>query len=78
MDKRDEPIQFKIERKLGVLGPSGKDWTTELNLVSWNGREAKLDIRSWNPAHDRMGKGIALNRDEAVQLRDALTAYLGE
>ncbi len=78
MDRRNEPIEFKIHRKIAVLGPSGKDWTVELNLVGWNGREPKLDIRSWDPAHEHMGKGIALTRDEAVNLRNALAAYLEE
>ncbi|HPB65265.1 MAG TPA: PC4/YdbC family ssDNA-binding protein [Spirochaetales bacterium] len=65
-----------MDRRLAVLGPSGKDWTVELNLVSWNGREPKLDLRSWDPSHERMGKGIALTRDEAEKLRDALADYL--
>ncbi|PKL26790.1 MAG: hypothetical protein CVV47_01090 [Spirochaetae bacterium HGW-Spirochaetae-3] len=50
----------------------------ELNLVSWNGREPKLDVRSWDPSHSRMGKGIALTKEEAERLRDALGAYLAE
>ena len=78
MDMNHDVIQFKIERALAALGPSGKDWAVELNLVSWNGREPKLDVRSWDPTHTRMGKGIALTREEAERLRDALTAYLAE
>lgn len=78
MDRHDEAIQFKVERRLAVLGPSGKDWSVELNLVSWNGRPAKLDVRSWDPSHERMGKGIALTREEAERLRDALAQYLAE
>ena len=78
MDRHDETFQFRIDRRLAALGPSGKDWTVELNLVSWNGREPKLDIRSSDPTHQRMGKGIALTRDEAVRLRDSLSDYLAE
>jgi hypothetical protein len=78
MDRKNDPIEFKIARRIAVLGPSGKDWSMELNMVGWNGREPKLDIRTWDPSHERMGKGIALTRDEAVKLRDALTAYLSE
>jgi len=76
VDRNRDLIQFRIDRRLAVLGPSGKDWTVELNLVSWNGREPKLDLRSWDPSHERMGKGIALTRDEAEKLRDALADYL--
>ncbi|OHD26939.1 MAG: hypothetical protein A2Y38_21030 [Spirochaetes bacterium GWB1_59_5] len=78
MDRNKDAIEFKITRRLAVLGPSGKDWSVELNVVSWNAREPKLDIRSWDPSHERMGKGIALTRDEAEKLRAALTDYLAE
>lgn len=78
MDRNNETIEFKVTRRLAVLGPSGKNWAVELNLVSWNAREPKLDIRSWDPSHERMGKGIALTREEAEKLRDALDAYLAE
>ena len=78
MDRKSDPIEFKIARRIAVLGPSGKEWSMELNLVGWNGREPKLDIRTWDPSHERMGKGIALTKDEAEKLRDALTTYLAE
>ena len=78
MARFDEPIRFNIEKEIAVLGPSGKNWTLELNLVSWNDRPAKIDIRSWSPDHEKMGKGITLSREEGEKLRDALTAYLAE
>jgi hypothetical protein len=78
VDKKNEPIEFKVARRIAVLGPSGKDWSMELNLVGWNGREPKLDIRTWDPSHERMGKGITLTREEAAKLKDALAAYLSE
>lgn len=76
MDSMKDAIEFKLVQPIAVLGPSGKSWNMELNLVSWNGREPKLDIRTWDPAHQRMGKGITMTREEAARLRDALTAYL--
>lgn len=78
MINNKDAIEFKLIRRLAVLGPSGKNWAVELNLVSWNAREPKLDIRSWDPSHERMGKGIALSHEEAEKLRDALTVYLAE
>ncbi len=74
--KDDLEIKFEIAKALGVLGESARGWKTELNLVSWNEREPKLDIRSWDPEHKRMGKGITLTKDEGKALRDALDAYL--
>ncbi len=41
-------------------------------MVSWNDRSPKIDIRDWAPEHERMGKGITLNREEILQLRDIL------
>jgi len=29
-----------------------KGWTNKLNLISWNGREPKYDIRDWAPKHE--------------------------
>ena len=53
-------IKYEIEEELGKLAESGKGWTKELNLVSWNGKEAKYDLRDWAPEHGKMGKGSTL------------------
>ncbi len=71
-------IEFKIERHLGVIAEGSKGWKKELNLVSWNKRDAKLDIREWDPAHEKMGKGLTLTKDEAAKLVELLSAYLEE
>jgi hypothetical protein len=61
-------IEFSITKYIGVLGESSKGWKKELNLVSWNKREPKFDIRDWDPEHQKMGKGITLNQEEAAAL----------
>lgn len=66
-------IKFEIVQSLGVLSTSAKGWTKELNLVSWNGREPKYDIREWDENHEKMGKGITLSKDEF----DALLKIIG-
>ena len=63
-----DDFSFKITRHIGVLSTSGKGWTTELNMVSWSEREPKYDIRSWDPQHEKMSKGITLTKDELSQL----------
>lgn len=65
-------IKFEIEKCLGVLSTSKRGWTTELNLISWNGREPKYDIRSWSPDHSQMSKGITLTSDEITALSNLL------
>ena len=69
-------IQFEITKHIGVLSTSAKGWTKELNLVSWNGREAKYDLRDWSPDHLTMSKGITLSEEE-VQALKAILADLG-
>ncbi len=75
MDDAKE-IKFEIVRKLGVLSDGSRGWHKEVNLVSWNDREPKLDIRDWAEDHGRMGKGITLTAEEAQRLHDALAQYL--
>lgn len=65
-------IKFSIEKSYGVLSTNVKGWSKELNLISWNEREPKLDIREWSPDHSKMGKGVTLTTEEAIRLKELL------
>lgn len=65
-------FKFEITEHIGTISTSSKGWTKELNRVSWNGREAKLDLREWDPEHAKMGKGVTLTDEEARKLKDLL------
>jgi hypothetical protein len=65
-------INFEIKESIGVLSESAKGWRKELNLVSWNDREPKYDIREWSPEHDKMGKGVTLSKEEIKALKQVL------
>jgi hypothetical protein len=65
-------IKFEIKETVGVLSESAKGWTKELNLVSWNDRDPKYDIREWSPEHDKMGKGVTLSKEELKALKQLL------
>lgn len=65
-------IKFEIEKELVYISDSPKGFTKELNLITWNGKEAKYDLRDWSPEHEKMGKGITLSGDELKNLRDVL------
>lgn len=65
-------IKFEITKKIGVLSKSGKGWAKELNLISWNDREPKYDIREWSPDGQTMGKGVTLSKEELVTLKALL------
>lgn len=62
-------IKFEIVETIGVLSESAKGWKKELNLVSWNGREPKYDLREWSQDHQKMGKGVTLDKDEIAHLK---------
>lgn len=65
-------LKYEIVEEVEILSENPKGWRKEVNLVSWNEREPKYDIREWAPDHERMGKGVTLTKDEMVLLKEAL------
>ena len=66
-------IKFEIIKNIGVLSTSAKGWNKELNLIRWNEREPKYDLRDWAPDHAKMGKGVTLSKEELLALKDLLS-----
>lgn len=69
-------IKYKIVKHIGVISENPKGWKKELNLVSWNERDAKYDVREWAPDHEKMGKGITLTKEEISELKALLDSEL--
>ncbi len=65
-------FKYEIVEKIAVLSESSKGWRKELNLISWNDRDPKYDIREWSPEGDKMGKGVTLTLEEVAILKEAL------
>lgn len=65
-------IRFDITREIGVLSEGSRGWRKEINLVSWNDRQPKIDIRDWDEERVKMGKGITLNKEELLKLKELL------
>ena len=65
-------IKFEITKHIATLATSSRGWTKELNLVSWNDKEPKYDLREWSPDHEKMGKGVTLSAEEVRELKKAL------
>lgn len=65
-------IKFEITKSLGVLSEGSRGWQKEINLVCWNERKPKIDIREWAPGHEKMGKGVTLNCEEIKKLKQLL------
>ena len=75
--RRNDQVRFKMIDHIGVLSMKDTGWTREVNLVSWNGAPAKVDIREWNPEHSRMSRGITLFEEEAETLTRVLADRYG-
>ncbi|MBU5593226.1 hypothetical protein KQI89_15865 [Clostridium sp. MSJ-4] len=65
-------IKFEIKESIGSLSESSKGWKKELNLISWNDKEAKYDLRDWDSEHKKMGKGVTLSAEELKELKELL------
>lgn len=76
MAKSDKPEKgqfvFDLKRHIGVLSTSPKGWTKEVNLISWNNGNVKVDIRDWDPDREHMSRGITLHFEEAKELAKLL------
>lgn len=65
-------FKYEIVKNLGIISQPNNGWIKELNLISWNGREPVYDLRTWDEAHERMGKGITLTDDDLKNLKSLL------
>ena len=68
-------VTFEIMEHIGVLDTYDnreQAWTKEVNIVSWNGGPAKIDIRDWSADHERMSRGITLTEQQAEKLTKSL------
>ena len=71
-------IQYEIVKEIAVLSTGESGYTKEINLISWNGKEPKYDIRSFSPNREKCGKGVTLTEAEAEKLLAALEKVLSE
>jgi hypothetical protein len=65
-------IKYEITKKIGVLSQTASGWAKQLNLIRWNDRDPKYDIREWSPDGGKMGKGVTLSREEMLALKELL------
>ena len=67
-----QEFSYEIIEEIATLSENAKGWRKELNLVSWNGRPPKFDLRDWAPNHEKMGKGMTFTNEEIEQLKKKL------
>ena len=72
-------FEYEIVEPIATLSENN-GYTVELNLISFNGAEPKIDIRRWDKRNGatQMLKGVALTVEEAQALKNNLVRYFGE
>ena len=58
-----------------MIEEQDKGWKREVNAVAWNSGIPRIDIRSWNPDHTKMSRGICVPIDEGKKLAGFLHDY---
>lgn len=58
---------YEITKEILSL-PEKNGWHKEVNMVSWYGKEPRLDIRQWQEDRSKKGKGITLTKEEALMI----------
>lgn len=64
-------IKYTIVEHLGVINERA-GFKKEVNLVSWNEGNPKIDIREWNEDHTKLTKGITLSLSECKKIKALL------
>ena len=70
-------MTLEVIKKIALISGSETGFRKELNIVSWNGRDPKYDLRSWSPEGMAL-KGLTLTEDEAKELQKALNDLFNE
>lgn len=66
-------FNYDIKKTFEIVSEKSDDkFTLELNLISYRGKEDKFDLRRWDQSCDKMLKGLALDKEEIIALRDIL------
>lgn len=69
--------KYNIRERIGILSGDEDAYSKQVNLISWNGGTAKIDIRGWNP-EGKPQKGIVLTEEEARNLQEVLEDYFSK
>lgn len=62
----ENKIEFKVLEECGTLSTNANGWELKLRYMSWNGKDAKYDLRSWK--EDKCSKGITFTGEELESL----------
>lgn len=69
-------LKYEIKEKILSVNDGRSDWNLELNLISWNDKAPKYDLRKWSQDGTKMSKGLTMNEDEAILLFQKADEFL--
>lgn len=64
-------MEYEIIKKLGIAEGDPDGYRIEMNIISWDGRPPKLDIRKWQPNGNPSG-GVCIGENGLKKLREIL------
>ena len=64
-------FKYDVLAELGII-EAGTNYDIIAKIISWNGKEPKLDIRKWNKEDGKMSKGISISLDCVDRLKEVL------
>lgn len=66
---------YDLKEKFGIISEKDDgEKTLELNLISYDGKTDKYDLRRWDRSTDKMLKGITLEKSEIIKLKELLNS----
>lgn len=72
MGNDDFTFKFEIIEHIETLS-SYKKTAREFNIVKWNDRAPKYDIRSWDIKHKHPEKGICITKEQLSEIIEAIS-----
>lgn len=78
MRKDQSNYNFKILENIGVVSEKPNGWTLELNIVSFNGRDARYDLREWRNDHTELRNGARFSESDLKPLMELIRKHLEE
>ena len=69
--------KLNILQKIAVLGKTEDEWSREFNIVSFNERAPRFDIREWLPDHKKSRNGKMLSEREMEMIAGAYEQHFG-
>ena len=69
-------MAYTIYERIATISENpARNFALEVNLISWNGAEPKLDIRRWDKITGEPLKGLTLSKKELQILKEVLKDF---